>query len=187
MSSDLVIKAYIKRDYPEFRLVYNEVQKPVNDGSMVVASVYKNSKDKTYCVIGTIKKNGDYTFFNDDRFHAGIYEEDEILRTNVTSEVLDKLELYVLLKRKIFTTLVADKNLPSVLSVGTTDKLTFYYLECGILSIARVESGQLNIRLPEQELQYLSSQLSKLGIYVVNLRALGVDYIESPRAGGEIH
>jgi hypothetical protein len=187
MSSDPIIKAYFKRDYPEFRLLYNEVQKPVNDGSVVIVSVYKNSKDKTYCVIGTIKKNGDYTFFNDDRFHAGIYVEDEIVRSNVTSDALDKLELYVILKRKIFSTLCTDKNLPSVLSVGTTDRLTFYYLDRGILSITRVESGQLNIQLPEQELNYLSALLSKLGIYVVNLRSLGVDYLEHPRNGDNIY
>lgn len=188
MSSDLVIKAFLKREYKEFRQLYSEVQKPINDGSVVVASVYKNPKDKTYCVVGTIKKNGDYTFFmDDDRFHTRVYEESEIIRSNITAEVLEKLEFFILLKRKIFTSLGKDKNLPSVLSVGTTDKLTFYYLDCGVLSVAKVESGHLNIRLPEPELSYLASQLSYLQIYVVNLMTLGVDYIEPPRNGEGVY
>lgn len=187
MPSDQIIKAYVKRDYTEFKLLYSEIQKPLSDGSVGLVSVYKNTKEKSYCIVATIKKNGDYTFFTDDRFNAGIYSEDKILRTNVTNESMKKLEFYSALKRKIFSSLSEDKNLPSVLSVGTTDKLTFYYSCGGVLRVSSVENGSLNIELPEKELKYLTEVLSKLGIYVVNLIALGVDYIGYSRDGRTVY
>lgn len=173
MSKYAVIRAYVKKDYPKFRQLYLEKEKRIDNEVTAVASLYRLPAENKILVLGTIINKGDYMFFTEDYQTAtGIMEANMIGRIDYCSNVLERLDLYNLLKSKMIGELINNPKLPSILSVGTANGLTIYYTVNGTLETSTLYNGCLTVSLPESEFEIVNTCISKLGIVCRNTQFL---------------